>query len=202
MKLYYAPASCSLAAHIALREAGLDFELVRVDIRKKTFAGGDFHAVNPLGYVPVLELADGTRLTEVPAVLQFIADRNPECDLAPPYGTLERYQLQSWLAFINSEIHKTWGPLWHKDLPEDQRAKTVERLASRFDHVTRALDGRPFLLGERFTVADAYLWVVLNWAGYTHVDLSPWPALQAFHQRVAARPAVHEALVAEHLIKQ
>jgi glutathione S-transferase len=203
MKLYYAPASCSLAAHIALREAGLDFEPMRVDLRDKSVAGGgDLRDVTPKGYVPALQLDDGTVLTEVPAVLQFIADQRPAAGLAPPYGSLERYRLQEWLAYLSSEVHKTWSALWYKDRPAEERARTLERLGGRLDLVAASLGEKPSLLGEAFTVADAYLFALLNWARYTGVDLAKWPNLQAFQARVAARPAVHEALVAERLSRR
>ncbi len=198
MKLYYAPGACSFAPHVALREAALPFQLVKVDLRKHTLAdGSDYYAINPKGYVPVLELDDGQRLTEVAVILQYIADRAPGT-LAPAFGSLERYRLMEWLNFIATEVHKQFGPLWHADTPDATKAKQRAMLAKRFDHLARTLDTQPYLMGEDFTVADAYLHTMLAWTALLKVDLSPWPALQAYQKRIAARPAVQEAHHVEH----
>lgn len=201
MKLYYAPGACSLAPHIALAEAGLPYELARVDLRTRTLPdGGDYLAVNPKGYVPTLELADGTRLTEAAAILQYIADRTFGT-LAPAAGTLPRYRLIEWLNFIATELHKGFGPLWKPDTPEAYKTIVLHNLATRFDYVAATLASQPYLMGEAFTIADAYLFTILNWHGFLKVDLSRWPVLTQYLARVAARPAVHRALSEEHLLK-
>jgi len=198
MKLYYAPAACSFAPHIALREAGLQFEPVKVDLRKHTLAdGSDYYAIQPKGYVPLLELDDGQRLSEVAVILQYIADRKPGT-LAPAFGSLERYRQMEWLNFLSSEIHKQFGPLWYADTPDATKEKQRATLAKRFDYLAKALEKQPYLMGETFTVADAYLHTLLNWTGFLKVDLSPWPALQQYQARIAARPAVQEAQRVEH----
>lgn len=200
MKLYYAPAACSLSPHIVSREAGIDLALEKVDIgTKKTESGRDYLTVNPKGYVPALELDDGQVLTEGPAVVQYLADLKPESGLAPPYGTMERYRLMEALAFINSEIHKGYAPLFGP-LSDEARAERIAYIQKRFGLVERMLDGKSFLLGERFTVADAYLFVMVNWKNSLNVDLSGFSNVLAFHARVAARPAVQAALRAEGLI--
>jgi len=200
MKLYYAPGACSLSPHIVSREAGIDLALEKVDIgTKKTESGRDYLTVNPKGYVPALELDDGQVLTEGPAVVQYLADLKPESGLAPPYGTMERYRLMEALAFINSEIHKGYAPLFGP-LSDEARAERIAYIQKRFGLVERMLDGKSFLLGERFTVADAYLFVMVNWKNSLNVDLSAFSNVLAFHARVAARPAVQAALRAEGLI--
>ena len=197
MKLYYSPGACSLAPHIALRELGLPFEAVAVSLEHKTTAdGADYLAINPKGYVPALELDAGGVLTECPAILQYLADRKPDAGMAPANGTLERYRLQEWLGFINSEIHQRFGPLIHVATePVQQQAR--EALARRFDLVESALRGRDYLLGERFTVADAYLYTVVNWTARAGIERAHWPALAGFHARIGARPAVQAARAAE-----
>ena len=198
MKLFYAPSACSLSPHIALREAGLPFDLERVDVRaKKTASGRDYRQINPKGYVPTLELDDGQLLTEGPAIVQYIADRKPEARLAPPAGTLERYRLQEWLNFIATELHKSFSPLFNRNLPAEFRQTVLERLAGRFDYLDRQLESRPFLMGETFTVADGYLYVILNWASGGALDLARWPRLSAYFGRLTARPSVRAALEAE-----
>ena len=201
MKLYYAPAACSLAPHIALEELGLPRELARVDLRTHTFANGaDYYAINPKGYVPLLELDNGERLSEVVVILQYIADRKPGT-LAPTYATMERYRLNEWLNFIATEIHKPFGPLWHADTPAATQAAQRASLARRFQLVERTLAKQPYLTGDAFTIADAYLFTVVRWADPLKVDLTPFPALRKFQERVAARPKVHAALRAEHLVR-
>lgn len=202
MKLYYATGACSLAAHACLKEAGLPHELIRVDLRThKTEAGDDFYTINPKGYVPALALDDGSILTENPAILQYIADQVPEKGLAPANGTMERYRLQEWLGFIGSEIHKLFGPLFRAGCTEEVRKAQHERIADRLDYVSKALEKRPFLLGDRFTVADAYLFAVLSWTRMTGPELAKWPAIQAYVQRVAEQPGVRAAMQAEGLLK-
>jgi len=201
MKLYYAPAACSLAPHIALSEAGLGHELVRIDLRTHTLPdGSDYAAVNPKGYVPVLELDDGTRLTEAAVILQYIADRNPGT-LAPAFGSIERYRLMEWLNFIATELHKGFGPLWKPNTPAEYKTIVVDALGKRFDFVAPVLAAQPYLTGERFTIADAYLFTILNWAKILKVDLARWPSLGQYLDRVAARPRVQQALREEHLLK-
>ncbi len=198
MKLYYSPGACSLASHIALRELGLPFEAVRVDLRKKTTeSGADYAAINPKGYVPALELDGGALLTENVAILQYLADQRPAAALAPPNGTLERYRLQEWLGFINSEIHKAFGPLFDPGAPEAAKDAARQRIARRLGFTEQALAGRDYLLGQQFTVADAYLYTVLTWTGFAGIDLGQWPGLKAYQARIAARAAVQAAQAAE-----
>jgi glutathione S-transferase len=202
MKLYYLPGACSLAANIALREAGLKFDLVKVDRQTKRAADGlDFNEVNPKGYVPALTLDSGETLTENVAVLQYIADRNPAAKLAPAAGTMERYRLVEWLAFINSEIHKNFTPLFRKDAPEDTRSYARKNIDRRAAWINSTWGSRSFLMGEQFTVADAYLFVVLGWGKHAGIDLGQWPQLQSYLARVGARAPVVEALKSETLAK-
>jgi glutathione S-transferase len=202
MKLYILPGACSLAADISLREAGIKFDLVKVDRKtRKTTDDLDFDAVNSKGYVPALRLDSGELLTENVALLQYIADRNPAAKLAPPAGTMERYRLEEWLSFINSEVHKGFSPLFAPNASEDMKQYARGNLTKRLGWVAKTLGTKPFLTGDQFTVADAYLFVVLSWSAHVAVDLSPWPALQSFQERVGARPHVNEALVAEGLKK-
>jgi glutathione S-transferase len=201
MKLYYSPGACSLAPHIALEESGLSHEAIKVDLGRHVLPDGtDYYAVNPKGYVPLLELDDGQRLSEVAVILQYIADRKPGT-LAPAFGSIERYRVMEWLNFIATEIHKQFGPLWYPDTPDATREKQRATLAKRFDIVAKTLATQPYLMGNVFTIADAYLFTVVNWSGMLKIDLAPWPALQQFQARVAARPKVHAALVAEGLAK-
>jgi len=201
MKLYIAPGACSLAPHIALEEASLPHELVKVDLVKHTLADGtDYRRVNPKGYVPFLELDDGSTLSEAGVILQYIADRRPGT-IAPVFGTPERWKLMEWLNFIASEIHKAYSPLWNPRTSPELRDRSVQALANRFSLIEKTLAAQPYLTGQEFTVADAYLFTVVNWSGMLKVDLTPWPALVAFQQRVAARPAVQRAMKSEGLIK-
>ncbi|MGB6603177.1 MAG: glutathione transferase GstA [Steroidobacteraceae bacterium] len=199
MKLYYMPGACALACNIALREAGLRFELVKVDRKTRRAADGlDYNEVNSKGYVPALTLDNGEVLTENLAVLQYIADRNPAAKLAPAAGTIERYRLEEWLSFINSELHKAgYTPLFRQDAPEAAKDYARKTLTGRLDWLERSWGSRSFLLGEQFTVADAYLWVVLGWGTHVDMDVARWPQLKRFHERVAARPTVIEALKSE-----
>ena len=201
MKLYYSPGACSLAPHIALSEAGLPYTTKRVDLKTHTLADGtDYYTINPKGYVPLIELDDGARLSEIAAIVQYIADRKPGT-LAPAYGTMERYRLMEWLNFIATELHKQFGPLWYPTTPEATKDAQVAKLKTRFDLISKTLAVEPYLMGDDFTVADAYLFTILTWAPMLKIDLAPWPALVAYQARIAARPAVHAALVAEGLVK-
>jgi len=203
MKLYFAPEACSLSPHIVLRELGLPFDLVKVDNKtKKTAAGGDFLAVNPNGYVPVLELDNGQRLTEGPAIVQYLADQNPAANLAPPNGTFERSRLQEWLNFISTEIHKSFSPLFNAAMPDAAKAIYTDKIKQRLAFVADALAGKEYLLGAQFSVADAYLFTVTRWAKYFDIDVNQWPALGSYMQRVAAREAVKAALHAESQAKK
>ncbi|MEO8344141.1 MAG: glutathione transferase GstA [Betaproteobacteria bacterium] len=201
MKLYYAPGACSMASHIALNEAGLLYEAVKVDLRKHELADGtDFYMINPKGYVPLLELDDGQRLSEVGVILQYIADRKPGM-LAPQVGTMERYRVMEWLNFIATELHKQFSPLFYADTPAATKDAQIAKLATRFDLISKTLSAHSYLTGETFTIADAYLFTIVNWTGMLKIDLSSWPALQQFQARVAARPMVHATLVTEGLAK-
>jgi glutathione S-transferase len=200
LKLYYSPGACSLSPHIVLREAGLAFEPVLASTKShKLQDGTDYYGINPLGYVPLLELDDGTRLREGPAIVQYIADQVPSKNLAPANGTLARYRLQEWLTYIGTEIHKSFSPLFNPAMPEEGKNIYRERLMNRFQFVDRQLEGKQYLMGDHFTVADAYLFVVTRWAKAMALDLSALKNLQAHNARVEARPAVQEALKAEKL---
>ena len=201
MKLYYSPGACSLSPHIALHEAGLAFTAVKAPTKTHKLADGtDYYTINPLGYVPLLELDDGTRLTEGPAIVQYIADQVPAKNLAPANGTLPRYKLQSWLTFIGTELHKNFGPLFNPATPQEMKDATKERLAGRFKWVDGELAGKQFLMGDTFSVADGYLFTVTNWTKPTGVDISGFANIQAFRERVGARPAVQAAMKAEGLL--
>lgn len=204
MKLYYAPAACSLAAHIVAREAGVPVDLVKVDIGNHTLEDGtDFYTINARGYVPALRLDDGTLLTEVAAIVQYLGDLAPAAGVVPPAGTMERVHLQEWLTFISSELHKAFSPwLWHKETAESTKQAVKERLAVRFAEMDRLLARQPFLLGQRFSAADAYAFAIVNWSHFLMVSLKPFPALSAYMARVAARPQVMAAMQAEGLLKQ
>ena len=199
MKLYYAPGACSLSPHIALVEAGLPFALAKVDLRSKVTASGeDFGKVNSKGYVPALELDDGQVLTEGTAIIQYIADQAPEAGLAPAAGTMGRYRLQEWLTFISSELHKSLGSMFDPAQSPDWRKAVEATLAKRLDWLSGQLIDKEYLMGA-FSVADGYLFTVLNWEGFVGFDLSPWPVLKSYVARVRTRPKVMEALQAEGL---
>jgi glutathione S-transferase len=202
MKLYYSPGACSLSPHIVAREAGLPLSLIRVDTKnKKTASGDEYLEINGKGYVPLLELDDGTRLSEGPAIVQYLADRAPESKLAPPNGTLPRYQLQEWLNFITSELHKQFSPLFDPNHGDEVKARFRDKIAGRLDWIVKQLGDRDYLTGPEFTVADAYLFTVLNWTQWTGIDLGRWPVLERYVARVAARPQVQAALKEEGLLK-
>jgi glutathione S-transferase len=200
MKLYYLKGACSLASYISLCEAGVKFEATAIDrATKKTADGEDFNSVNPKGYAPALRLDNGQVLTENVAVLQYIADLKPEAKLAPPNGTIERYRLVELLAYLNSEIHKNISPLFVPTAGDDVKNFARENLTRRLDWLNSNFGSGPFLTGSNFTVADAYLFVILGWFGHVGLDVAKWPNLQSFQQRVGARPAVDRALRAEGL---
>lgn len=202
MKLYYSPGACSLSPHITLHEAGLAFEPVAVSLKNHQLAdGSDYYAISPQGYVPLLELDDGTRLSEGPAIVQYIADQVPEKNLAPANGTVARAQLQGWLNFISTEIHKGFSPLFSPATPAEYKAIAIERLQSRLKWLDGELAGRDYLMGAQFSVADPYLFTVTNWAPHVGVDISGLAHLAAFRARVAARPAVQAAMKEEGLIR-
>jgi glutathione S-transferase len=196
MKLYYSPGACSFAPHIVLRELGLAFELDRVKDRR-TSSGDNFEAINPKGYVPTLQLDDGQLLTEASVIVQYLADRKPESKLAPPHGTFDRYRLQEWLNFISAEIHKSFSPFFKANTPEEYKKILKENLGKRLDLVSSRLVNEPYLLGQGFTVADAYLFTVLNWAPSRGIDLARWPAIKDYVDRINARPSVAAAREAE-----
>jgi len=200
MNLYYSPGACSLAPHIAMRELGIPVELKKVDLKAKQYEGGDFKQVNGKGYVPVVETPAGV-LTEAPVILQYLADQKPEAGMAPKPGDKERYKLQEMLNFITSELHKGFGNFFNPAMNDGWRQAVTDRLGVRLDWLAKQLEGRQFVMGDKFTVADAYLFTILNWAGPSKFDLSKWPAITDYQKRVAARPKVQEALKAEGLVK-
>ena len=201
MKLYYSPGACSLSPHIALHEAGLAFQAIPAPTKTHKLPDGtDYYTINPLGYVPLLELDDGTRLAEGPAIVQYIADQAPAKQLAPANGTIDRYKLQSWLTFIGTELHKGFSPLFNPATPEEYKTIAKDRLTSRLRWVNEQLEGKQYLMGDTFTVADGYLFTVTNWAPRVGVDIAGLAALGAYRARVAARPAVQAAMKAEGLL--
>jgi glutathione S-transferase len=202
MKLYYSPGACSLAPHIALREAERTFELERIDLRsKKTSTGADYLQINPKGYVPALQLdgPDSDILTEAPVILQYIADLVPERGLAPPNGTFGRYYLQEWLNFLSSEVHKMFGPLFAPDTPVPTQERSRSKISERLAYTAKRLDGKPFLTGDTFTVADAYLFAMLRWCERFEIELDD--RFTDYFHRVSERPAVQAALLAEGLLE-
>lgn len=202
MKLYFSPGACSLSPHIVLCEAGLRYELEKVDLASKmTASGADFRAVNPKGYVPALQLDDGEVLTEVPAIVQYLADRVPEKELAPAAGSIERYRAMEWLNFISTELHKNYSPLFQQNTPEETRQQAHQTLGKRLELVAQRLQASPYLSGDRFGIADTYLFTVLRWSHYVKLDLDRWPQFQGYMQRMKDRPAVHRAMLEEGLIK-
>jgi glutathione S-transferase len=202
MKLYYSAGACSLSPHIALEEAGLTYEALAAPTKTHKLADGtDYYTINPLGYVPLLVLDDGTQLREGPAIVQYIADQVPAKNLAPANGTIARYKLQEWLTFIGTELHKTFSPLFNPATPDETKTASKDKLASRLKWVEGQLAGKQYLMGDTFTVADGYLFTVTNWSAPTGFDLTGYPNLLAYRARVAARPAVVAAMTAEGLIK-
>jgi glutathione S-transferase len=202
MKLYYSPGACSLSPHIVANEAGIPIELEKVDLAEhKTESGQDFMTVNPKGYVPALRLDDGSILTEGPAIVQYLADQKPGSKLAPAAGTVDRYRLQEWLTFIGTELHKNFAPLFNKASTDDIKNMVKTNISKWLGYLNGQLANRQYLMGEGFTVADAYAFTVVNWTNFVGIDLKPYPNLGAYMGRVAARPKVHETLKAEGLVK-
>ncbi|MCG3188411.1 MAG: Glutathione S-transferase GST-6.0 [Burkholderiaceae bacterium] len=202
MKLYYSPGACSLSPHIVLRELGLPFEPVLASTKThKLTDGTDYYTVNPKGYVPLLELDDGQRLTEGPAIVQYLADLAPAKGLVAPAGTMARYRQMEWLNFITSEIHKSYSPLFNPAMPEEGKVVYRKRLRGRYEYLNQQLEGKSYLMGDAFSVADAYLFTVTNWAPHVFVDIADLAHVQAYQKRIAARPAVQEAMKAEGLLK-
>jgi glutathione S-transferase len=202
MKLYYVPGACSLAPHIALREAGLPFDLDKVDLKTRTTKGGsDYRAINPKGAVPALGLDNGEVLTEAAVILQYISDLKPSAKLLPAAGSMERVRVQEWLNYVATEIHKGLGALFNPNLPADAKLVLRDGIAARFDFLSKHLEKRAYLYGESFTPADGYLFTVLGWTQWLEIDLGKWPVLKSYCERIAARPAVHAAMQAEGLLK-
>jgi glutathione S-transferase len=202
MKLYYSPGACSLSPHIALREAGVPFDLQKTSTKTKEIdGGGDFWKINGKGYVPALQLDNGEVLTEGPAIVQYIADQKPESGLMPKAGSMERYRVQEWLNFITSEIHKSFTPLFRPETTPEWKAGATASLEKRFDWLAGQLKGKSYLMGDQFTVADGYLFTVLGWGKHVGIDIARWPVLAEYSARVAARPKVQEAMKAEGLLK-
>jgi glutathione S-transferase len=202
MKLYYSPGACSLSPHIALLEAGLPYDLVKVDLKaKKLENGDDFLKINPKGQVPVLQLGNGELVTEGPVIVQMIADQASAKNLAPARDSAERYKLQEWLTYINSELHKSFSPLFQPAIPDEVKSFFKDRIMGKLKYADSKLAGQDYLMGKQFTVADGYLFVMLKWAERTGLDVSALTNLTAFKDRVAARPKVQEALTREGLLK-
>lgn len=201
MKLYFSPGACSLSPHIVLRETGARFELEKVNLQeKKAGSGQDYNAVNPKGQVPCLELESGETLTEGPVIVQYLADQNASAGLAGAAGTMERYRVQEWLNHTTSELHKNYSPLFRPNTPDAYKDIARENLSKRYDWINKHLTGKQYLLGDKFTVADAYLFTVTRWAPRVGIDLAKWPNVTAYLDRVGARPKVQEALKAEGLM--
>jgi glutathione S-transferase len=200
MKLYYTPGACSLAPHIAMRELGIPVELKKVDLKAKQVDGADYKQVNGKGYVPAIETPAGV-LTEAPVILQYLADQKPDSGLAPKPGDPARYKLQEMLNFITAELHKGMGNFFMPAMNDGWRQAVTDRLGVRLDWLAKQLEGKQYLMGDKFTVADAYLFTILNWAGPSKFDMSKWPTITDYHKRVASRPMVQEALKAEGLVK-
>ena len=203
MKLYFSPGACSLSPHIVLREAGLPFDLDRVDLKaKKTQSGTDFSTINPKGAVPTLQLDDGQVLTEGVAIVQYLADQKPETKLAPAAGTLERYRLIEWLNYLGTEIHKGFSPLFKSNTPDEYKAIAKELLIGKLGWLDGQLAKKQFLMGSQFSVADAYLFTLLRWSKGVGIDLAQWPSLNAYQDRIGDRAAVKEALDVEQKARE
>lgn len=201
MKLFYAPGACSLSPHIVLNELDLPYTVEKVDLKNHTTASGaDFYTINAKGYVPALQLDNGEVLTEGPAIVQYLADQKPQVDLLPPAGSLERARVQEWLNFIGTELHKTLGALFNPSISAEAKAKTIDTFGKRLGIVDKALQGKDYLTGKNFSVADAYLFTIVNWTPKLNIDISPWPTVAEFQKRVASRPAVQKTLKAEGLV--
>jgi glutathione S-transferase len=202
MKLYYSPGACSLSPHIVATEAGVPIELEKVDLAKhQTASGKDFTAINPKGYVPTLQLDDGSVLTEGPAIVQYLADQKPASGLAPAAGTIDRYRVQEWLNFIGTELHKNFGPLFNPATPDAVKESSKANIAKRLTYLNDQLASRQYLMGNNFTVADAYAFTIVNWTNFVKIDLKAYPNVAAYMGRVGARPKVQETLKSEGLLK-
>jgi glutathione S-transferase len=202
MKLFYFPGACSLSVHIALCEAGAAHDIVKVDLKeKKTESGEDYLKINPKGYVPALKLDNGEVLTECTAILQYVADQNPSAKLAPAQGTFEHYRMLEWLNFIATELHKNCGALFNPSLDDAQRTAIKKNISSRLDFVAKSLQNKKFLLGDSYSIVDAYLFTILAWSKFINLDLSPWTVITSYVERISGRPAVLQALKSEGLIK-
>jgi len=201
MKLYYTPGACSLSPHIVLNELDLPYTVEKVDLKTHTTASGtDYYTLNAKGYVPALQLDNGEVLTEGPAIIQYLAEQKPQANLLPPAGSLERARVQEWLNFIGTEVHKTLAALFNPSISAEAKSKTIDTFGKRLGLVEKALQGKDYLTGKAFSVADAYLFTIVNWAPMLGIDLSPWPTVVQFQKRVASRPAVQKTLQAEGLI--
>jgi glutathione S-transferase len=203
MKLYYAPNTCSLSPHIVAAEAGIPLDLEKVDLgTRRTEAGADYRAVSPLGYVPALRLDNGEVLVEGAAIVQYLADRAPSSKLAPPPASFERVRLQEWLSFIGTELHKSFSPwLFNPEVGAAAQAYAKTRIADRFAFIERRLADSPYLMGDTFTVADAYCFTIVGWSKFVRIDLAPYPNLRRYIDRIAARPKVREAMQAQGMLK-
>ena len=201
MKLYFSPGACSLAPHILLNEAGYAYETEKVDLAaKKTASGGDFFAINPKGYVPAIALDDGQLVTEVQVILRYLADQKPQSGLMPKPGTMERVRAEEWLNFVASEMHKSYGPIFRPTTPEEYKTLSRAYIARRLAILEKQLAGNQYVLGDKFSAADAYAFTILRWSGFTKVDLTPFPSIVAYMARMEARPKVHQTLQEEGLL--
>lgn len=201
MKLFYTPGACSLSPHIVLNELELPYTVEKVDLKSHTTASGtDFYTINAKGYIPALQLDNGEILTEGPAIIQYLADQKPQAGLLPAAGSLERARVQEWLHFIGTELHKTFAALFNPSISEEAKSKAIDTIGKRLGFVEKALHGKDYLTGSNFSVADAYLFTIVNWAPMFNLDISPWPTVANFQKRVASRPAVQKTLKAEGLI--
>jgi len=202
MKLYYSPGACSLSPHIVVSETGLNVELEKVNLAEhKTASGQDYMTINPKGYVPALQLDDGSVLTEGPAIVQYLADQKPASGLIPAAGAVDRYRVQEWLNFIGTELHKNFGSLFNKATPDATKESAKANITRRLAYLNDKLAGKQYLMGSNFTVADAYAFTIVNWTNFVGIDLKPYPNLAAYMGRVAARPKVLETLKSEGLVK-
>lgn len=202
MKLYFSPGACSMASHLVLNELGLKWETESVSLKEhKTKTGADFYKINPKGYVPALSLDNGQTLTEGAVILQYLADQKPESQLIPKTGTFERYRCQEWLNFVSTEVHKNFSPFFGENMPEQTRMTLKSTLAKRFEYLANHLKTNPFLMGSQYTVADAYLFTILSWSPHLKIDLTPYPALMGYVERIKSRPATMATLKEEGLLK-
>ena len=201
MKLYYFPGACSLAVHIVLEEIGLPYEMIRVDLAKKTTENSkNYFEINPKGFVPALELDNGQVLTEAQVIVQYLADQNPDSYLIPPMGSIARYRVMEWLSYIAMEVQKGFGPLFNPNTSEETRKTVISNLINYFDFISESLGDKDYLCGDRYTIVDAYLFTILNWTRFVEVDLTPWKKLRRYMARIMKRPAVKQAMTSEKMI--